>query len=313
MRSDIHIIDMRMSAVTLYARDLHLWAVARKAAGNQGLSSLVEQALRKHLQEPEHDCERRFVLPVCVADGGQENDEMAHSIEFHGGLVTDSSGFSVEQLPRIRVYRTAAGRLVVYRTWPSVFGLPPTFAVYGDFRSLESDPHALATTWITEQDPLGERSDLTPDLRHSLKRALARQTALSIDGLEPSQLGPGNYQPVRLGRDTKRIARALVGTADLDVLLECMHLLGSTASDPKHLSEIENAFRELKPVSRLGNAPEDLKELQAAMRGYLNNDSRKRAPSQRLFVNPKRGFWGVSPIGDRRAVEVLRRLGMVRG
>lgn len=301
-----------MSAVTLYARDQHLWTVARKAAGNQGLSSLVEQALRQHLQEPEHDGDRRFVLPVGVADGGEEEDELAHRIEFHGRLVTDSSGFSVEQLPRIRVYRTAGGRLVVYRTWPSVFGLPPTFTVYGDLASLESDPHALATTWIAQGDPLGERSDLTPDLLHSLKRALARQTSLSIDALEPSQLGPGNYQQVRLGRDTERVGRALVGREDLDVLLVSMHLLGSNASDPKHLSEIENTFRELKPISRLGNAPDDLKEFQAAMRGYLNNDSRKRAPSQRFFVNPKRGFWAVSPIGDRRAVEVLRRLGMVR-
>lgn len=120
------------------------------------------------------------------------------------------------------------------------------------------------------------------------------------------------YQPVHLGRDTKTICRALVDTADLDVLLVAMHLLASTATDPKHLSEIENAFRALKPVSRLGNAPDDLKEFQAGMRGYLNNDTRKRATSQRLFANPKRGFWGLSTIGDRRAIDVLRRLGMVR-
>jgi hypothetical protein len=136
--------------------------------------------------------------------------------------------------------------------------------------------------------------------------------ALSIDALEHSQLGPVNHQQVRLGRDTKRIARALAGTGDLDVLHVSIHLLGATASDPKHLSEIENAFRELKPISRLGNAPGDLKEFQAAMRGYLNNDTRKRTPIQRLFANPKRGFWGLSAIGDRRAGEVLQRLGMIR-
>lgn len=300
-----------MSAVTLYMRDQQLWTVARKAAGNQGLSSLVERALRQHLQEAESDRERRFTLPVG-ADDDAEAGELAHRIEFEGRQVADSSGFSVEQLPRIRVYRTANGRLVVYRTWPSVFGLSPTFTVYGDLRSLESDPHALATTWITEDDPLGERFDLAPALLRSLKKALAHRTALSIDALEPSELGPADCRRVRLGRDTAQIAQALVGTGDLDVLLASMHLLGSTSSDPKHLSEIENTFRELKPISRLGNAPEDLKEFQAAMRGYLNNDSRKRAPSQRLFVNPKRGFWSVSAIGDRRAVEVLRRLGLVR-
>lgn len=302
-----------MSAITLYARDQKLWTAAKRAAGNQGLSALVEQALRQHLQEPaDHEGDRRFVLSVGVADGDAADGELGHRIEFHGRLIADSAGFSVEQLPRIRVYRTARGRLVVYRTWPSVFGLPPTFTVYEDFRSLESDRHALATTWLTEHDPLGERSDLTDDVLRSLRKALARQTALSIDALEPSQLGPVNHQPARLGRDTKRIARALTGMGDLDVLLVSMHLLGSTASDPKHLSEIENTFRELKPVSRLGNTPDDLNEFQAAMRGYLNNDCRKRTPSQRLFVNPKRGFWGVSPIGNRRAMEVLRRLEMVR-
>jgi len=302
-----------MSAITLYARDQGLWTAAKKAAGNQGLSALVEQALRQHLQEPtEHEADRRFVLPVGVADGDATEDELAHRIEFHGRLIADSAGFSVEQLPRIRIYRTARGRLVVYRSWPSVFGLPPTFTVYEDLPNLESDRHALATTWITEQDPLGERSNLTDDLLRSLRKALVRQNAVSIDALEPSQLGPTNHQPVRLGRDTKRIARALTGMTDRDVLLVSMHLLGSTASDPKHLAEIENTFRELKPISRHGNAPDDLKEFQAAMRGYLNNDSRKRTPSQRLFANPKRGYWGVSPIGDRRAIEVLRRLGMVR-
>jgi hypothetical protein len=46
------------------------------------------------------------------------------------------------------------------------------------------------------------------------------------------------------------------------------------------ISTIEEAFRSLKPVSLLGNGPEDLKDLQAGMRGYLNNDTRKRVPSR---------------------------------
>lgn len=304
-----------MPAITLYARDQHLWAVARRAAGSQGLSAFVEQILRQHLQEPtEQDANRHFVLTVGIADDEEEEeeDELVQRIEFEGRLIADSSGFSVEQLPRIRVYRTVRGRLVVYRSWPAVFGLPSTYTVHADLRSLESDRNDLRTVWITDDDPLGERSDCTQQLLRSLKRSLARQTALSIDALEPSQLGPATYNPVRLGRDTTRIAHALVGTKDLHVLLVSMHLLGATASDAKHLSEIEKTFRELKPVSRLGNAPDDLKDFQAAMRGYLNNDSRKRSPSQRLFVNPKRGFWGVSPIGERQAIEVLQTRTMAR-
>ena len=299
-----------MSAVTLYVRDQKLWDAARKAAGNQGLSSLVERVLRQHLQEPEPEGDRRFVLSVAASDAGE--DDMAHSIEFEGQLVTDSAGFSVEQLPRIRVYRTVKGRLVVYRTWPSVFGMTPTFSVYTDLRGLESDPQALTTCWITEDDPLGERADLTHGLRQALRKTIARRSAVSIDALKPSALTRGRYRPVRLGRDTKTIASGLPGAADVDVLLVAMHLLGSTASDPKHLSEIENAFRDLKPVSRLGNSPDELKDFQAGMRGYLNNDTRKRAPSQRLFAYSKRGYWGLSVIGNARAIEVLRRLGMMR-
>lgn len=238
---------------------------------------------------------------------------MGHSIEFQGQLITDSAGFSVEQLPRIRVYRTVNGRLVVYRTWPSVFQLAPSYSVYSDLGGLESDSQSLATSWITEADPRGDQADLTPDLLRSLRKALARRSAIAVDALEPSELTQGSCQAVTLGRDTKSIRRALEGRADLDVLTVAMHLLGASTKDPKHLSEIENAFRELKSVSRLGNAPDDLREFQSGMRGYLNNDTRKRAPSQRLFANPKRGFWGLSSIADRRAVEVLHLLGMVRG
>jgi hypothetical protein len=298
-----------MSAITLSIGDQGLWNAARKAAGNQGLSSLVERALREHLQEPEDEAERRFVLPIGNNDGGDH--DMGNSIQFEGQLLTDSSGFSLEQLPRIRVYRTVKGRLVVYRTWPSVFSVEPRYSAYEDLRSLESDGLALATTWITDEDRFGEGTDLTDDLLGSLKSALGRQNARSIDALKPSELAGGNYKRVRLGRDTETIADALTGAADLDVLLVAMHLLASSAAHPKHLSEIEDVFKELKPVSRLGNSPDDLKDFQAGMRGYLNNNTRKQSPAQRLFANPKRGFWGLSAVGNGRAVEVFRRLGMV--
>jgi hypothetical protein len=99
----------------------------------------------------------------------------------------------------------------------------------------------------------------------------------------------------------------------LDVLLVAMLLLPATEEQPRHLSEIYTAFEAIKPVSRLGNMPHSLGELPAAVRGYLNLDTRRERPHHRLFVNTKRGFWGLSNIGERRATDVLHELGMVRG
>ena len=72
-----------------------------------------------HQEPPSGDVFKKFVLPVTHAGG--ENVEQ--NIEFQGQLLIDSEGFSVEQLPRVRVYRTTKGRFVVYRTWPPHFDL----------------------------------------------------------------------------------------------------------------------------------------------------------------------------------------------
>jgi hypothetical protein len=301
-----------MSPISLYVRDQQLWDSARRAAGRQGLSALVERAVRRYLQEPEPDEEevRRYVLPVGT--NGSEGDEMSQSIEFRGRLLVDSAGFSVEQLPRLRVYQAERERLLVYRTWPEAFGLQPSFSVYANLDQLRSDRLGLDATWITEDDSLGEHTDLTPDFLESVQKALRRPRSMSVDALPISTDQSQPCRPVSLNRDAAVLRRALAGGEDLDVLLVAMHLLPAEPRDPKHLATIEEAFRSLKPVSRLGNMPDDLKDLQAGMRGYLNNDTRKRVPSWRLFTNPKRGFWALSPVGNRRAIEVLRRRGMAR-
>jgi hypothetical protein len=301
-----------MSTTSLYVRDEELWERARKHAGSQGLSSLVEQAVRQHLdrQEPLTGTGvQTFVLPVATDD---ESGEMGHSIEFQGQLVVDSEGFSLEQLPRVRVYRTVKGRLVVYRTWPPHFQFASSYSLYSDIEKLESDPLALSTMWITDEDMLGEHADLTPRLARALRKSLSREAIIVIDELEPPDTKDVN-RPVRLSRDADVVRRALQGRADRDVLLVAMHLLSATGKDPRHLSESYKAFAKIKPLSRLGKRPEDLKELPAAVRGYLNDETRKQSPTHRLFTNPKRGFWGLSNIGESRATEVLHQVGMVRG
>ena len=86
----------------------------------------------------------------------------------------------------------------------------------------------------------------------------------------------------------------------------------ATQRDPRHLSEISKAFEQIKPVSRLGRAARQLTNLPAGMRGYLNNDARKKPPSRRLFTRAGRGLWGLSAVGETRANEVLHKAGIVR-
>ena len=299
---------MSETNVTLYVRDRRLWKNARKTAGDQGLSSLVEQALRQHLGHLEASADegsRKFKLPI-----GNEGN-MVNSIEFEGQLVADSSGFSLEQLPRIRIYRTVNGRLVVYRTWPQTFRVEPSYSSYPDLEGLRKDPRALATTWITESDRYGDETNLTPQLLGELQTALARPSVIRIDELEPSDR-THVPKPVRLGRDDDEIRRKLSGTPAQDALIVTMYLMRATQRDPRHLSEISKAFEQIKPVSRLGRAARQLTNLPAGMRGYLNNDARKKPPSRRLFTRAGRGLWGLSAVGETRANEVLHKAGIVR-
>jgi hypothetical protein len=159
----------------------------------------------------------------------------------------------------------------------------------------------------------GEHTDLSPSFLREIRQTLTRRTSVDIDALAASALRRQAPRSVRLDRDATEIRRAIQGSKDLDVLTVAMHLISATEKAPKHLAEVETAFKAVKPVSKLGNRPDDLKELQAGMRGYLNNDTRKQIPTRRLFANPKRGFWGLPNIGDRRASDLLRRPGMIRG
>jgi len=236
---------------------------------------------------------------------------MGHCIEFQGQLVVDSKGFSLEQLPRIRVYRTVKGRFVVYRTWPRHFQGDSSYSLYSDIEKLESDPLALSTIWITDEDLLGEQANLTPQLTRALRKSLSREAVIAIDELEPADTKDVD-RPVRLSRDADVIRLALQAKGDRNVLLVALHLLSATDKSPRPLSEIYEAFATIKPLSRLGNTPDTLENVPAAVRGYLNDETRKQSPPHRLFTNPKRGFWGLSNVGERRATEVLHQVGMVR-
>src|SRR6266496_2388631 len=195
-----------MSAtMTLYVRDEQLWRRARELGGPQGLSSLAERAIRQYLDRQETasgDAVRKFVLPIT--EGGDE--AMHESIEFQGRLLIDSKGFSLEQLPRVRVYRTTAGRFVVYRTWPILFQLAPSYSVYSDLEGVEADPRALDTIWITEHDRRGEHTDLSSDIVKALRKAAGRRAVISIDQVD-IRSAPGEL--VRLERDSESIRRRL--------------------------------------------------------------------------------------------------------
>ena len=159
----------------------------------------------------------------------------------------DSEGFSVEQLPRVRVYRTTAGRFVVYRTWPPHFDLASSYLIYLDFEGLEADPQALDTMWITEHDMQGEQehADLTSDIVNVLRETVGRRTNISID-----QADIRRREVVRLGRDDDSIRQRLqdCGPSDEDVLILAMCLLPATEADPRHLSKIEEPINRLNPL-----------------------------------------------------------------
>jgi hypothetical protein len=298
------------SKVTLYARDRDLWSRARSAAGRQGLSSMVERALRRYLDEEAMEASaggRRLVLPV---GGNERGDDMEQRIEFEGELLADSRGLSVEQLPRLRVFRTARGRLVVYRTWPAHFACAPSHAVYPDFDALVRAGGALGTTWITADDPFGEESDLGPAFVGAIRDALRRRPAVRVD---EQPILDRELRPIRLERDAAVLREGLHAQRDLDVLLVAMFLAAASRHDARSLADIYRAFEAIKPVSRLGNMPDDLRALPAAIRGYLNDHTAKYAPSHRLFVRTNRGYWGLTAVGERRAEEVLRRVGFSRG
>jgi hypothetical protein len=304
-----------MSATTLYIRDELLWKRARKLAGNQGLSSLVERSLREYLdrQEPAPGPgNRTIVLPLAAEEG---DGEMAHSIEFEGRLLVDSEPLSLEQLPRIRVYRTVGGRLVVYRTWPPVLGFAPTYSVYPDLEGLEADARALTAMWITDDDPRGEHTDLAPQFMKQLRRAVAPRRVIPIDKIGPAQMA-GATRPIALARDADvdRLHCTMHGRSiqTRDVLLAAMYLLSASPDNPRHLSEIKRAFTTIQPTSRRGNRPDTYKDLGAVIRGYLNDDTRSLSPDQRFFLNPKRGFWALRKRGETRAAEVLHQLGLSR-
>ena len=181
---------MSETNVTLYVRDRRLWKNARKTAGDQGLSSLVEQALRQHLGHLEASADegsRKFKLPI-----GNEGN-MVNSIEFEGQLVADSSGFSLEQLPRIRIYRTVNGRLVVYRTWPQTFRVEPSYSSYPDLEGLRKDPRVLATTWITESDRYGDETNLTPQLLCVGRPTLLSESVPSAEVAPDTHITPARF------------------------------------------------------------------------------------------------------------------------
>jgi hypothetical protein len=300
------------STKTLYVRNRDLWDRARQLAGDQGLSEFVERALQELVDRQTKASGEGMCRQSLAVGGDSEAGDMNHNIEFDGQLLVDSRGFSVEQLPRLRVYVTARGRFVVYRTWPPrVSDVAPSFDVYPDLETLECDPTALSTMWITQADPPFETTDLTPQLVKSIRKALGRRPTILVDEM-PLLKPPREMKQVRLGRDASVVRQILRGQKNEHIVGVAIHLLSGGAEQSHHLSQIQKTYRQIAPVSLHGKTPDTYKDEQAVIRSCLNYDTSKRNPAQRLFVNPRRGYWALSKVGGQIASGLLRQHGVAR-
>lgn len=173
---------------TIYVRDGKLWAKARQLADNGGLSNVIHKLLVGWVRQREAEMQSEHLAEIELWVGGEAHEkeqEVAESqrLAFTGRLLADSEGFSVAQLPHLRVFRTKTGKLIVYRSWkgtPSE-NLGATYRVYQDYEALTADPLALDTMWIEGDEELDRNADHTPELRRELATALGREVVVRVD------------------------------------------------------------------------------------------------------------------------------------
>jgi len=177
-----------MGNKTLYVKDEALWNRARELAGDEGLSGIVSDLLRDWVQRKETQrlapgSEEMQEIRLWV--GGTEHEDPqnlgSHYIALTGRLIADSEGYSLDQVPRVKVYETKARQLVVYRSWldtVSAKSQGATYTVYRDYEDLERNRWALDTAWIEfDKEEFG---DHTLVLMRDIARALGRELVIRL-------------------------------------------------------------------------------------------------------------------------------------
>lgn len=119
---------------------------------------------------------RRIDLPV-----GNLNlvDSASHVVSFPGREVGDSACHSVGQIPRVQVFRTDRGGLIVYKSWQDT-PTPQAGATrewFASFDHLDRSPLALDTMWIEGDAERDLNADHTPELKQQITEALRARPA----------------------------------------------------------------------------------------------------------------------------------------
>jgi hypothetical protein len=170
---------------TIYFRDASLWDQAKTLAGGEGLSSVIADLLADWVRRREALGNlSEFELWV----GGRGHEEQHGSarplfVGFKGRYIADNFGSSFEQMPKIHVYQTTTGALVVYRDWRDTAGREwgATYLRFQDFQSLQRHPTALQTTSIDAKGDLQEDLDIESEVLQTVADALGQRFVVRID------------------------------------------------------------------------------------------------------------------------------------
>lgn len=174
---------------TIYVRDEDLWDRAKALAGEDGLSGAISHLLSEWVEKQEAARRQNMgelsEVELWVGGKGHEDEharEYSHHVAFAGRQIAESDGLTVEQSPRIRVYQTKTGKLIVYRDWrDTAKELGATYRRYPDVAALKRDPMALRTQWSDDTKDFDERTDLEDRLLRQLADALGEKFVIRID------------------------------------------------------------------------------------------------------------------------------------
>ena len=124
-----------------------------------------------------------------------------------------------------------------------------------------------------------------------------------LDGIRP------DFQP--------DLFQAMKNCNNRERMLICLYFMSDLPNENHQFDDIEQNLRQIFPPSiREGKSPTDYNDFQASMvRGTFTDENRKvnqgkLLPQDRLWETPDRGYWRNTPLGNRRALDILGREGL---
>lgn len=156
--------------------------------GQSGMSGVISGLLTRWVTAQEKALASRqasTAMELWVGGPANTRDHRPEQywVTFTGRLVGDSEGYSVTQIPRVMVYQTENGRLIVYKTWRETQNPEhgATYEVFSDHEAFSRDPQALDTMWVTGNADEDTHADFTTALQRDIAQALATDLVVRID------------------------------------------------------------------------------------------------------------------------------------